>query len=83
MSIDPLSEDVLFSPHPIINVVALRDNPDYIKCPRCWNYTHEGLHNYDGWCDRCCLVMIQYYPDDDRTKSIVENRKLQQDKWKL
>jgi hypothetical protein len=49
-------------------ISSLKDNPDYKKCPRCWNYTHEGLHNFDGLCNRCCLVLLHDFPNHEVTQ---------------
>jgi hypothetical protein len=61
-------------PQPTFVVRSLRDNPDYIKCPRCWHYTHEGLHNHDGLCDRCCNVLIESWPDHESIPHIKQRR---------
>jgi hypothetical protein len=46
-----------------VGVQSLAASPDHTKCPRCWHYTHEGLSNYDGLCDRCCNVLLTAWPD--------------------
>lgn len=46
-----------------IIVTSLANDPNYAKCPRCWHYTHEGIENYDGLCDRCCRVLADNFPD--------------------
>ena len=53
----------LTSPQPTFLVRSLRDDPNYVRCPRCWHYTHEGLSNYENLCDRCCRVLIDAWPD--------------------
>jgi hypothetical protein len=56
-----------------VEVEPLAGNPDYCKCPRCWHYTHAGLLNYDGLCDRCCRTLIDRYPDHESVPHIVDN----------
>ena len=58
-------------------VRSLANDPDYIKCPRCRHYTHEGLHNYDNLCDRCCSNIVEGWPDHPDTAHILESRKKQ------
>lgn len=64
--------NALFSPQPTVIVESLANDPDYTKCPRCWHYTHEGLKNHDGLCDRCCLTMMESWPDHPATPLIKE-----------
>ncbi len=71
----------LMCPQPTMLVKSLANDPNYIKCPRCWHYTHEGLENHDGLCDRCVNVMIEAYPDHAQTPAIREKRKQSQTKW--
>lgn len=68
----------LMSPQPTFIVRSLRDDPDYIKCPRCWHYTHEGLHNHEGLCDRCCNVLLEAWPDHESIPHIKQRR----EEWK-
>jgi hypothetical protein len=65
-----MSEEEVLSPHAKFNIQfcrvmakSLANNPDYVKCPRCWHYTHEGKHNYDNLCDRCCTTIINEHPE--------------------
>ena len=67
----------LSCPQPTFVVRSLANDPDYIKCPRCWHYTHEGLHNYDNLCDRCCSNMVEGWPDHPAIPHILESRKKQ------
>lgn len=60
----------LMSPQNTFLVRSLKDDPDYTKCPRCRHYTHEGLHNYDGLCDRCCNVIVNTWPDHESVPHI-------------
>jgi isoleucyl-tRNA synthetase len=46
-----------------------------LKCPRCWHYTHSGLHNFDGLCDRCCDVLIMDHPEHPSIEHILKRRK--------
>lgn len=62
--------EALMCPQPTIVVLSLANNTDYTKCPRCWHYTHEGLHNYDGLCDRCCNVLLDVWPNHKATQEI-------------
>jgi hypothetical protein len=62
--------EALMCPQPTIVALSLANNPDYTKCPRCWHYTHEGLHNHDGLCDRCCSVLLDVWPDHEATQAI-------------
>lgn len=64
----------LSSPQPTVVVRSLANDPDYTKCPRCWHYTHEGLHNHDSLCDRCCRVLIDHYPNHESVARILERR---------
>jgi hypothetical protein len=64
----------LSSLQPTVVVRSLANDPDYTKCPRCWHYTHEGLHNHDGLCDRCCRVLIDHYPNHESVAHILERR---------
>lgn len=64
----------LSSPQPTAIVRSLANDPDYTKCPRCWHYTHEGLHNHDGLCDRCCRVLIDHYPNHESVAHILKRR---------
>ena len=57
----------------VVVVDSLANNPDYVKCPRCWHYTHSGLSNYDCLCDSCCRVMIDAWPNHAATPHIIEN----------
>lgn len=69
------------APHLAVQVASLTDDPNYVKCPRCWHYTHEGLHNYDNLCDRCCVTLITAFPDHESVPHIIANRAEQQAKW--
>ena len=56
------AHDALFSPDCAVEVEAVRDNPAYGRCPRCWHY-HTVKLNYDHLCDRCCIVLMSAWPD--------------------
>jgi len=64
--------EALSCPQPTALVQSLMSDPDYTKCPRCWHYTHEGLHNHDGLCDRCCNVLVAAWPDHESVPHIKE-----------
>lgn len=64
----------LMSPMPTVVVKALQNDPNYVKCPRCWHYTHEGLHNHDNLCDRCCHVLLNAWPDHPSVPHIKARR---------
>lgn len=53
----------LMCPQPSVVVRSLASDPNYVKCPRCWKYSHEGLSNYDNLCDTCCSTLISAWPD--------------------
>lgn len=65
------------APHLVVEVSSLADDPNMVKCPRCWHYSSEGKHNYDGLCDRCCLVIVDSFKDHESYPHIVESRSLQ------
>jgi hypothetical protein len=56
-----------------VEVNSLANNPDYVKCPRCWHYTHSGLSNHDCLCDRCCRILIDAWPNHESVPHIIEN----------
>ena len=64
----------LMSPQPTVVVRSLANDPNYVKCPRCWHYTHEGLHNYDNLCDRCCNVLVNHWPNHESVPRILAAR---------
>jgi hypothetical protein len=33
------------------------------KCPRCYRYLIENNYNFDNLCDRCCSVILNYFPN--------------------
>lgn len=72
----------LNSPMPSLDVRSLRDDPNYIKCPRCWHYTHEGFHNPDNLCDRCCTALVDGWPNDPIVPKIMESRIKQLEHWR-
>ena len=62
-----------------VRIEILSVDPNYVKCPRCWHFTHEGLHNHDGLCDRCVRVMIDHHkdhPEYEKIKDTFEKQKL-------
>lgn len=63
-----------------VSAVSVHDDPNYTKCPRCWHYTHEGLLNFDGLCDRCCRTLVDNYPDHDSVPHITANWNKQKEK---
>lgn len=64
-----------------VSVVSLKDSPDHVKCPRCWHYTHEGQHNHDGLCDRCCNVLLSDFPEHESIPHIKASREAQKQRW--
>ena len=66
--------EALSCPQITVVVRSLANDPNYIKCPRCWHYTHEGLSNHDGLCDRCINVLRDVYPNDPRTIAALAKR---------
>lgn len=64
---------------PMVTAIArsLRDDLNYIKCPRCW-HMHTVLLNYDGLCDRCCSVLIEAWPNHESAPFIIASRDAQQ-----
>ncbi len=68
--------EVLASPQPRVLVQALVNNPNYVKCPRCWHY-HSILLNYDSLCDRCCNVLETAWPDHESVPFIKAAREAQ------
>lgn len=52
-----------------VRVTALRDDPNYVKCPRCWIY-HSIKDNYDCLCDRCCRVLVDAFPNHESVPHI-------------
>ena len=75
-----LEYEVLASHLPRVVVTSLRDNPNYVKCPRCW-YLHTIKENHDCLCDRCCNVMLEAWPNHAATPLIRENMAAQREKY--
>jgi len=65
-----------------ITVGSLANVEGYVKCPRCWHYTHEGMHNPENICDRCCNALIEGWPDNSIVPEIIDSRKKQQEYWR-
>ena len=65
-----------------VHVSSFANDPNYVKCPRCWQYTHSGLFNFDNLCDKCCDAMIEGWPDHELTQEILNNRRQQLAFWK-
>ena len=70
------------APH-LVEVSSFANDLNYVKCPRCWHYTHTGLHNHDNLCDRCCLVMIEAWPDHPATPLIKQNLEHQRQTYNI
>ena len=66
-----------------VTVRSLANSPDHVKCPRCWHYTHAGIHNHDGLCDRCCNVLLEAFPDHPSVPFIKANYDAQQAHYKI
>ncbi len=41
-----------------IKVIPIRDNSDWVRCPRCKKF-HRAYLNYDKLCDICCDVLTR------------------------
>jgi hypothetical protein len=67
----------LLSPHLTTVARALADDPNYVKCPRCWHY-HTVLLNHDNLCDRCCHAILEGWPEHESVPFIIANRAAQQ-----
>ena len=65
--------------HMNVTVESLAKTEGYVKCPRCWHYTHEGVHNPETLCDRCCTAMVEGWPDDPIVPEIIESRRKQRE----
>lgn len=71
--------DELMSPLPrsaykaqlLIDVKAIND-PNWVKCPRCWHY-HTVVLNHDMLCDRCCTSIVEGWPDHPSVPFIEAN----------
>lgn len=50
------------------------------KCPRCWHY-HTVRENRDNLCDRCCLAIIEGWPDHESVPHIKAARARQRAKY--
>ena len=61
---------------PHVHIESLSNNPDWVKCPRCWHY-HTILLNHQGLCDRCCWVLLTAWPNDDLAIGVLDNWKRQ------
>jgi hypothetical protein len=72
--------EAMASPLPRVIVTSLRDDPNYVKCPRCWHY-HTVKENHDCLCDRCSKVMVENWPDHPATPAIVANLEAQRAKY--
>lgn len=68
--------EALVSPHPTAVARSLKEDPNYVKCPRCWHY-HTVILNFDQLCDRCCHVMQEAWPHHPSTPHIKDNWKSQ------
>ncbi len=72
--------EALMSPMPTIIVRSLRDDTNYIKCPRCW-HLHTVKLNFDGLCDRCCSVLVEAWPNHESVPLIVAARETQMQRF--
>jgi hypothetical protein len=70
----------LMHPQPSVVVRSLKDDPSYVKCPRCWHY-HSVRINYDSLCDCCQLVILREHPDHESAPHIKSNIEQQRIKW--
>lgn len=68
--------EALLSPTPTVVARSLRDDPNYVKCPRCWHY-HTVRLNHDCLCDRCCAALVEAHPDHVSVPFILANRQAQ------
>lgn len=63
-----------------IDIISLRDDSNYCKCPRCWKY-HACKENFDGLCDKCCHVLLECYPEHESIQFIKESYNKQRTKY--
>jgi hypothetical protein len=68
--------EALMSPMPTAVARSLKDDPNYIKCPRCW-HMHTVLLNFDGLCDRCCNELVADWPGHESVPFIRACREAQ------
>jgi hypothetical protein len=66
-----------------VRVTPVSEDTGHVKCPRCWHYTHVGLFNFDGLCDRCCGVILDNYPDHWSVPGIRAKQKEQEERWNI
>ena len=64
-----------------VEVVVLKEEDGWYKCPRCWHYTHEGQFNFNKLCDRCSNVMVSAHPDHPWVPEILKNKEEQRAMW--
>ena len=64
-----------------VNVTSLVNNPDYVKCPRCWHY-HTVKLNHDDLCDRCCSSILSGWPEHESAPHIKEKLEIQRRMFK-
>lgn len=50
------------------------------KCPRCWHY-HTVRDNHDSLCDRCCLAVLEGWPNHESVPHIKAARAKQAAKY--
>lgn len=61
-------------------IEPLKDDPRFIKCPRCYLY-HSWLAAYEKLCDRCCHSLIEGCSDSH--PELIGKIKEYCTKWKL
>lgn len=72
--------EALANPMPTIIAKSMRDDPNYVKCPRCWHY-HGVKENHDHLCDCCCKVLIENFSDHVSVPLIKANQDAQRAKY--
>lgn len=54
-----------------IQIESLKENTEYLKCPRCWHYHHTRL-NFMEMCDKCCQALLEAFTNDGWQESFPE-----------
>mgnify|MGYP000930103236 CR=1 FL=1 len=73
--------NALLCPQPTAIVTSLANDPNFVKCPRCWHY-HSVKLNHDNLCDRCCRVMVENFPDHEQTPFILASLEKQREMFR-
>lgn len=65
-----------------VEVESLNGNPSYCKCPRCFKF-HRILENFEGLCDRCVEVILEWFPAHESVPSIKVALQKQRKKYEV